>query len=59
MKNKRGERMSNQPETITATKQAIITQRCECCGNWIDQRLLVWDLEEDRLMCLTCQKSNT
>ena len=35
-------------------KQEIITQLCECCNEWIDQLLLVWDLEEDRLVCTTC-----
>jgi len=41
-------------------KQEIITQLCECCHRWVDQRELVWDLEEDRLICLHCYwaKSN-
>jgi len=38
--------------------EEISSQLCECCHNWVDQRELVWDLEEDRLVCLTCQKSN-
>lgn len=32
----------------------IITQLCECCGKWVDQQELVWDLEEDRLVCKLC-----
>ena len=35
-------------------KQEIITQLCESCHNWVDQRELVWDLEEDRLVCIKC-----
>lgn len=35
-------------------KQKIITQQCERCKRWIDQQLLVWDLEEDRLICQDC-----
>ena len=45
--------MNNQLETIT-TKQAIITQQCECCHKWVNQENLVWDLEEDRLICQDC-----
>lgn len=41
-------------EIITATKQAIITQQCECCSYWVNQQELVWDLEEDRLVCKLC-----
>jgi len=42
---------------IMKTQKKIITQLCESCHNWVDQRELVWDLEESRLICLTCQKS--
>ena len=35
----------------------MVEQLCECCGQWVNQMDLVWDLEEDRLVCLTCQKS--
>ena len=35
---------------------AIITQQCECCGEWVDQEKLVWDLEADRLVCKFCFK---
>lgn len=33
----------------------MIKQLCECCKKWVNQMDLVWDLEEDRLVCLTCQ----
>ena len=36
----------------------IITQQCECCHEWINQEELVWDLEEDRLVCKDCCLSN-
>ena len=39
-------------------KQDIIYQECECCGRWIDQMLLIWDLEEDRLVCKNCYTAN-
>ena len=32
----------------------IITQQCECCHKWINQMELLWDLEEDRLVCKEC-----
>ena len=35
-------------------KQEIIYQLCECCHEWVNQEDLVWDLEEDRLVCLEC-----
>ena len=35
-------------------KQEIITQQCECCGYWVKQQELVWDLEEGRLVCKLC-----
>ncbi|KKL66357.1 hypothetical protein LCGC14_2145800 [marine sediment metagenome] len=38
--------MEQQPE--------IITQLYECCHEWIDPESLVWDLEEDRLVCGEC-----
>ena len=31
-----------------------ITQQCECCHEWVSQGELVWDLEEDRLVCKEC-----
>ena len=47
--------------TIDLVLGEKITQLCECCHNWIDQLLLVWDLEEDKLVCISCYwtKSNT
>lgn len=35
-------------------KQGIITQLCESCHKWVNQEELVWDLEEDRLVCIQC-----
>jgi len=35
-------------------KQEIITQQCECCLFWVNQEDLVWDLEQDRLVCRVC-----
>jgi len=32
----------------------IITQQCECCHRWVNQEELVWDLEQDRLVCRQC-----
>jgi len=32
----------------------IITQQCERCGHWVNQDHLVWDLEEERLVCKLC-----
>ena len=32
----------------------IITQQCECCGSWVNQEDLLWDLEADRLVCKAC-----
>lgn len=28
--------------------------QCECCHKWVDQGDLVWDLEEDRVVCKDC-----
>ena len=36
------------------TQQEIITQLCECCHQWVDQQELVWDLEQERLVCNEC-----
>lgn len=36
----------------------IITQQCECCGKWVDQQYLVWDLVADRLVCRDCYEQN-
>ena len=35
----------------------LITQQCECCRDWVNQEDLVWDLEEDRLVCRQCYKA--
>ena len=35
----------------------MIKQLCECCNEWVNQMDLVWDLEEDRLVCTTCHES--
>lgn len=35
----------------------MITQECECCHEWVNQMELVWDLEEDRLVCKECLKN--
>lgn len=35
----------------------IITQQCEGCGKWVNQMKLLWDLEEDRLVCKDCLKN--
>jgi len=32
----------------------MIEQLCECCGEWVNQMDLVWDLDEDRLVCIQC-----
>ncbi len=32
----------------------MIKQLCECCNEWVNQESLVWDLEEDRLVCREC-----
>lgn len=32
----------------------MIQQLCECCHEWVNQQQLVWDLEEDRLVCDEC-----
>lgn len=37
----------------------IITQECECCQEWIDQKELAWDLDEDRLICIDCYNLKT
>jgi len=37
-------------------KNEIITQLCESCKKWVNQMSLVWDLEEDRLVCKECYK---
>lgn len=39
--------------------QEIITQQCECCGQWVNQMELLWDLEEDRLVCKDCLKNKS
>ena len=36
------------------SKKIIILERCESCGAAVDQDKLVWDLEEDRLVCVAC-----
>ena len=38
-------------------KQGIIYQVCESCHDWHNQEELVWDLEEDRLVCKDCHDS--
>jgi formylmethanofuran dehydrogenase subunit E len=37
----------------------IITQQCECCGECVNQMELLWDLEEDRLVCKECFKNKS
>jgi len=32
----------------------MIKQLCECCGKWVNQMDLVWDLDADRLICQDC-----
>jgi len=32
----------------------MIEQLCERCHEWVNQMELVWDLEEDRLVCISC-----
>ena len=31
-----------------------ILQECECCISWVNQERLLWDLEEERLVCKEC-----
>lgn len=33
-----------------------IYQECECCQSWVNQEHLLWDLEEERLVCKECHK---
>jgi len=33
-----------------------ILQQCESCKKWVNQMSLVWDLEEDRLVCKECYR---
>lgn len=32
----------------------MIEQLCESCHEWENQEELVWDLKEDRLVCVEC-----
>ena len=34
--------------------EMTIYERCEGCGRSVNQEKLVWDHEEDRLVCILC-----
>ena len=34
----------------------MIEQLCECCHEWVNQEELVWDIKEDRLVCVECYR---
>lgn len=38
------------------TSNEVIYQECECCREWVNQMDLVWDLDEDMLICKKCYK---
>jgi len=49
----------NSRERTMKEQDEMITQKCECCHEWVNQMELVWDLKEDRLVCKDCLKNKS